>query len=100
MNRWKKEATYPLRVMLPHHQYSRWHDYVLRAAESLGLPIGYREQTYTSIGGELVREREWYTSAPMLDRSGVGGIAGVHLRADCLRQEDDAYARDGLRWTP
>lgn len=93
MTRWKTLETYTLRSMLPHHQYSQWHEYVLRAAQSLGLPIGYREQTYRSCGGELVTERQWYTSAPMLARAGVGGIDGVNLRAECLRQEDDCYAR-------
>ncbi len=93
MNRWKKESTYTLRSMLPHHSYSRWHDYVLRAASELGLPVGYRESCYISCGGELVSERQWYTSAPMLERAGVGGMAGIELRAECLRQEDDCYAR-------
>lgn len=93
MTRWKTGETYTLRSMLPHHQYSRWHDYVLRAAQSLGLPIGYREIRYESCGGDMVWERQWYTCAPMLARAGVGGIEGVHLRAECLLQEDDCYAR-------
>lgn len=95
MTRWKREQTYTLRSMLPHHQYSRWHDYVLRSAESLGLPLGYRERHYTSIGGELVWEREWYTSAPALERS--GGIDAVTRVADCLRQEDDSFAMQDRR---
>lgn len=101
MTRWKKEQTYTIREMLPHHQYSRWHDYVLSAAQSLGLPIGYREYYYRSCGDERVLAREWYTSAAMLERAGVGGIDGVHLRAECLRQEDDCYARqdsDDAAW--
>jgi hypothetical protein len=91
MNRWKREATYTLRSMLPHHSYSRWHDYVLSAAQSLGLPVAYRESSYVSVGGEMVTERAWYTSAPMLER--VGGHDVVTQLADCLRQEDDSGAR-------
>lgn len=91
MTRWKREPTTVLREMLPHHY--RWHDYVLQAADSLGCPLGYREQWYWSAGGDWVCARQWYTSTAYLARAGVGGVPGVMLRADVLMQEDDAEAR-------
>lgn len=80
MTRWKREPRATLRLMHAHHQMSRWHGYVLEAAEQLGLLVGYEEYPNHHDGS---RDCEWYTLAAQLEQA--GGLRAVHARADELR---------------
>lgn len=103
MTRWKREPIYTLRLMHDHNRLSRWHEYVLDAADKLGLPVGYR--TYAN-HWDGSTDREWYTLASALER--VGGIEAVHEKANALRDEHEAklnpdyydLGTDGLTYVP
>ncbi len=87
MTKWKQEKSTTLRVMHEHNQYSRWHGYVIRAAEEMGLLVGYREYSNYYDGS---RSREWYVMSDQLDA--VGGLNAVHELANRAAQEDDVAA--------
>ncbi len=87
MTKWKTQEVAVIREMLEHHQVSRWHNAVLDAAASLGLPVASRTVRYRTCAGDFAWAREWYVPAAALARAGVGGIDGVHVRANTLLDE-------------
>lgn len=73
MTRWKHEPTVAIRTMYEHNQFSRWHGHVLRAAELLGLLVGYSVSRCWSDGSAV---RTWYVMAAQLEAA--GGIGAVN----------------------
>lgn len=54
--RWKRENPDTLIMMHAHNRWSRLNDYVLQAAEDLGVPVCMREYANHHDGS---RDREW-----------------------------------------
>lgn len=84
MTKWKTKGVTAIISMHAHNQWSRWYDYLMQAAEDLGLIVCAREDA-NHWDGSL--DREWLVSDHMLTR--VGGINALHELANKLRKEDD-----------
>ncbi len=84
MTRWKFEARTTLVLLHAHHSMSRWYDYLFRAAEQLGLLVGYSVSANHSDGST---DREWYVNSAQLES--VGGLAAVRRLANDNRDRDE-----------
>lgn len=86
MTRWKRESTTVIREMLEHHRFSRWHDHVLNAAQSMGLVIGYRRTMYRAVDGGWYESRQWYVMTDQL--ASIGGESAVNAAARKLADKE------------
>ena len=68
MTRWKRERIADVLRLHAHNHLSMMGERTISAAESLGLPIGFRHEWNCSQDGSL--DRVWYTCAAALDRLG------------------------------
>lgn len=83
MTRWKKEPQETLILLHAHNRMSRMNDYMLTAADQLGLVIGYR---VTANHYDQSTDREWYCMTAQLET--VGGLQNVKNLAVALRDVD------------
>lgn len=87
--RWKREPTTVLLQLHEHNRMSRYYDYLLRAASSLGLIIGYR--VYAN-HYDRSTDREWYCMSHQVETA--GGLAAIRGLAENMRDQDDLDASD------
>jgi len=76
MTRWKREPCTVIRTMYEHNQWSRYQTHLLRAAEEMGLNVGFSRYSHREDGSTV---RVWYVSGAQLER--VGGQSALERRA-------------------
>ncbi len=79
MTRWKRERPETLIMMHAHNRWSRLYDYVVQAAEDLGIPICKREYSNAFDGSH---DRAWIV--PSGTKARIFILAYDRQRADWL----------------